>query len=180
VRTKDELLALIQDAVMGEVVLPPGEPMPADWREAMALIATRTRDAMLRHPWVTGIGDGPSVGPNGVRHFDQSLQALAGLDQPFAVKLDILMLVDEYVFGYCSQLIDEPSHDDLQDLQAYVSQLVGDGSYPQVAAAIDALGLETLWQTVEGNLNDPSRFERNLKRLIDGIEASLPPATMGG
>ena len=28
VRTKDELLALLMDAIMGEVVLPPGQPMP--------------------------------------------------------------------------------------------------------------------------------------------------------
>ena len=42
-----------------------------------------------------------------MRHFDQSLQALAHLDQPFRVKLDILNAVDEYVFGYCSQVGDE-------------------------------------------------------------------------
>ena len=28
VRTKDELLTLVVDAVMGEVVIPPDEPMP--------------------------------------------------------------------------------------------------------------------------------------------------------
>ena len=34
VRTKDELLTLVIDAVMGEVVIPDDEPMPDDWRAA--------------------------------------------------------------------------------------------------------------------------------------------------
>jgi hypothetical protein len=42
VRTKDELLSLIVDAVMAEVVLPPERSLPADWKEAMIVIASRT------------------------------------------------------------------------------------------------------------------------------------------
>ncbi len=34
VRTKDELLALVHDAIMGEVVLPDDQPMPDNWRDA--------------------------------------------------------------------------------------------------------------------------------------------------
>ena len=173
VRTKDELLSLIHDAVMAEVVLPPGEALPADWKEAMVVIASRTRDVMLRHPWVTGIGEGPSVGPSSVRHFDQSLQALAGLDQPFAVKLDILNAVDEYVFGYCSQVAEEPVWQELPDLDAYVTHLLADGSYPQLQAAVDELGIDGLWSEVERLFNDPARFLRNVRRLLDGIERSL-------
>ena len=71
----------------------------------MVVIATRTRDVMLRHLWVTNVSEGPSFGPSSVRHFDQSLQALAHLDQPFRVKLDILNAVDEYVFGYCARSV---------------------------------------------------------------------------
>ena len=35
VRTKDELLTLVNDAVMGEVILPEGDELPTDWREAI-------------------------------------------------------------------------------------------------------------------------------------------------
>ena len=38
VRTKDELLSLVNDAVMGELLVPPGE-LPDDWRAAITLIA---------------------------------------------------------------------------------------------------------------------------------------------
>src|SRR5262249_15810386 len=43
VRTKDELLALVDNAVMGELLIPEGE-VPAGWREGMRQIARRTRD----------------------------------------------------------------------------------------------------------------------------------------
>jgi AcrR family transcriptional regulator len=174
VRTKDELLSLIHDAVMGEVVVPPDQEIPTDWKQALSLIARRTRDAMLRHPWAQQIGgDGPSLAPNSIRHFDQSLQALAGLDQPFAVKLEILMLLDEYVFGYCSQLAEAAGFEDLPELPEYVAQLVADGSFPQVEALIDELGLDVLWRTTQAHLTDRERFERSLSRVLDGIERSL-------
>lgn len=175
VRTKDELLALIHDAVMGELIVPPDQEIPADWKEALAMIARRTRDAMLRHPWAQQIGsEGPSLGPNSLRHFDQSLQALAGLDQAFAVKLEILMLVDEYVFGYCGQLAEAAGFDDLPELHEYVTQLVADGSFPQVEALIEELGLKMMLRSTQEHLSDPERFERNLSRVLDGIGRSLP------
>ena len=42
VRTKDELLTLVVDALMGEVVLPADQPMPGDWRAAITSIAERS------------------------------------------------------------------------------------------------------------------------------------------
>jgi AcrR family transcriptional regulator len=174
VRTKDELLSLIHDAVMGEVVVPPDEEIPNDWEQAIAQIARRTRDALLRHPWATSLSEGPSLGPNSVRHFDQSMQALAGLDHPFAVKLEILMLVDEYVFGYCTQVVGSSGFEELPEFSEYVTQLIADGSFPQVQAVIAELGLEAMWRTVGDHLADPDRFERNLWRVIDGIARSLP------
>src|SRR5207248_1746581 len=59
VRTKDELLTLVTDAVMGEVVIPDTIPIPSDWRAALTLLATRSRAAMQRHPWMLDINDDP-------------------------------------------------------------------------------------------------------------------------
>jgi AcrR family transcriptional regulator len=174
VRTKDELLSLIVDAVMAEVVLPPDELLPEDWKEAMIVIATRTRDVLLRHRWISNITEGPSFGPASVRHFDQSLQALAHLDQPFATKLDILNAVDEYVFGYCSQVGDEVAFEPNDDVIAYVEQLITEDDYPQIEALVADKGVERLWRDVQEVFVDPDRFLRNLHRLLDGIERSLP------
>ena len=49
--------------------------IPADWRQAMTVIARRTKETLDRHPWVLDVRDDPDFGPNGVRHFDQSLDA---------------------------------------------------------------------------------------------------------
>ena len=59
--------------VIGPVVdveFPPGE-LPADWREAIAAIARRSRAVFRRHPWaVTARESSDAEGPNGLRHFE--------------------------------------------------------------------------------------------------------------
>ena len=39
-------------AVMGEIVIPDTEEMPTEWREAVTMVAHRTRDTLRRHPWI--------------------------------------------------------------------------------------------------------------------------------
>ena len=48
---KDDLAALMDDALMAETIVP-DEELPADWREAVIAIARRTRAVFLRHRWV--------------------------------------------------------------------------------------------------------------------------------
>ena len=177
VRTKDELLALVTDAVMGEVILPDGERLPAGWREAMTVIAHRSRDALRRHPWILDIADDPAIGPNSVRHFDQSLQAVASLDVDLVTKLDIISVVDEYVFGHCIQertsFRDDASAAEDQML-TYVTELVSRGGYPELERLVEAEGVARLWSQILVHLHDPDRFDRNLTRILDGIERDLP------
>ncbi len=177
VRTKDELLALVVDHVMGELLQPPDQPMPANWRDALVGIAARTRAALERHPWILDITDDPPLGPNSVRHFDQTMQAVAGLDVPLGDRFDIVSAVDEYVFGYClHHRTNESAAGRMTDdagMIAYVSGLVETGDYPQIAALAAEHGLEDAWRQITEHLADPKRFERNLQRLLDGIEADL-------
>jgi AcrR family transcriptional regulator len=176
VRTKDELLAIVMDAVMGEVILPPGESLPDDWREAMTVIAHRSREALRRHPWILDIADDPAIGPNSVRHFDQSLRALSALDVSLATKLDIISVVDEYVFGFCIQqrtAFQEDATAADEQVLAYVSELVAGGGYPELERLLAAEGAEALWTQVLAHSHDPGRFQRNLDRILDGIERDL-------
>jgi len=177
VRTKDELLTLITDEVMSEVVIPADETMPENWRDAMTLLAERSRASLQRHPWIFDITDDPAIGPNSVRHFDQSLQAVASLPISLSAKLDIVGAVDEYIFGFCIQLRNnaQPAQEQSGDyMVAYVNALLKTGDYPHLAALADDLGIETAWGMIEDHQRDPNRFARNLNRLLDGIEASLP------
>jgi AcrR family transcriptional regulator len=173
VRTKDELLALLMDDIMGEVVLGPDEPVPDDWRAALTLIARRSRDAMRRHPWMLDVTDHPALGPNSVRHFDQTLQAVGSLPLPLADKLDIVAAVDEYVFG---SFVAERMNLDAEDggpvdeeMVDYVNGLVLTGDYPELSALVGEHGFDGVWTMVASHLRDPGRFDRNLERFLDGI-----------
>jgi AcrR family transcriptional regulator len=176
VKTKDELLTLVVDAIMSEVVLGPDESMPASWRDAMTLIAGKSRASLLRHPWILDLTEDPGFGPNSVRHFDQSLQAVASLPIPMRDRFDIVSAVDEYVFGSC---IAERHHAEGYEgadtrTTLYVNALVATGDYPQLAALTEQFGYQGAWDEMEKHRFDPSRFDRNLRRLLDGIEADLP------
>ncbi len=175
VRTKDELLSLVIDAMLGEVLLPPTTPMPKEWRPAITLVARRSRDALLRHGWVLDINDDPPIGPNAMRHFDQTLQAVSGFNAPLAAKLDLMTTVDEYVFGHCLFVRNNLLHDEANshEMLRYMRELLSGGDYPTLQDMVDSTGLEHLWMQIHQNSEDAGRFDRNLARLLDGFEASL-------
>ena len=178
VRTKDELLTLVFDALMGEMVVPAGQRLPREWRAAITLIARRSRDALRRHPWILDITDDPCIGPNAMRHFDQSWQALASLDAGFDDKLDLITAVDEYVFGYClherNNLKDNPKDAEMAD---YIGALLIDdeAEYPALAGMVADMGLAHLWSRIHTHARGAGRFDRNLARLLTGFEASITP-----
>ena len=170
VHTKLELLAIMVDALAGEVVLPSGEELSSDWREAVTTIACRTRDVLRRHPWVLEVNADPSIGPNALRHFDQCWQAVAGLDWDLETKLDVTTAVDEYVFGFCVHEHRTFAGGDEVEMPAYIEELLGAGAYPAVRAITDEVGLASFWTRMHAHSADPERFERNLARLLDGFE----------
>lgn len=176
VHTKDELLALVTDAVMAEVVLPDDVTLPADWRAAITVIAKRSKATLERHLWLFDIRENPAFGPSGVRHFDQTLEALASLDVSFEDKMDIALVVDEYVFGHVlhsrsSAVTEDPGL--ARRMIAYVESLLATGQYPQLSELAASVGMQAAWNRMERHGTDPGRFDRNLGRLLDGIESDL-------
>jgi AcrR family transcriptional regulator len=169
VSTKAELLTLLFDAVMSELLV--GEELPPDWRPAMRMIAVRTRDSLMRHPWSLDIvGHTGGLGPNAVRHFEQSLQAMSSLDGTFAEKINIIAMVDEYTFGYCKRYseVQLGSHDQeaIDEAFAYLRSLIGAGDFPQLERLLQVGDLTAVWKESMDAMNDPGRFERNLDRLL--------------
>jgi AcrR family transcriptional regulator len=177
IRTKDELLALVMDAVMGELILDEAE-LTGGWRMALTAIANASRRTFERHPWVFDVHDDPAVGPNGVRHFDQSLQAVAELEISLAEKFEIISVVDEYVFGHALQQRNnypdfEEDSDAGREMIEYVTELTRTGDYPQISKLIAELGGQGMWDVVATSMRDTTRFDRNLQRLLGGIEQDL-------
>ncbi len=181
IRTKDELLTLVNDAVMGEVMVPADEPLPKDWRAAITILAERTRSAIERHPWLLDLVDDPQIGPNAVRHFDQTMQAVAPLGASLEERLDIVTAVDEYVFGYCiharHNMHPEHEHEGDDDytsgLVEYIEGLIATGDYPHLEELAQEHSIGEVLQIAEEHSRDPARFRRNLDRLLDGIEADV-------
>jgi AcrR family transcriptional regulator len=175
VRTKDELLALVNDTVMGELIVPPDE-MPTHWRAALTLIAQRSRDSIRRHPWSLDIRDEPNPGPNGARHFDQSMQAVQDLDIPLGDKFELITAVDEYVFGFC--FAERANFGALDAVPgpviAYLDTLVRSGDYPAIGAIAAEHTVTGAFDVLRRRAADPDRFGRNLARLLDGFEGSFP------
>jgi len=174
--TKDELLTLVVDAVMGEIVIPPDEPLPDDWREALRAIARHSLAALRRHPWVLDITQDPPAGPNSVRHFDQSLAAVRSLPLALDAKLDVVLAVDEYVFGVALMERNNLGEADEDRVPDHMAALIQEGDYPELARG----GLQPAWEAVTKAVRDPGRFERNLDRLLRAIDAEIPGTRSDG
>lgn len=173
VRTKEDLLALVEDALMGETA-DACEPLPKRWRPALRMIGMATRATYLRHAWALRSFTGVRVGPNALRHIEQSLQAVASLDLPLEQKLAILSIVDDYVFGHCSGLMrrrERPQLDrkSAKALSEAMTRSLDEGEFPQLRAMIgDADPAEAFTKSM-GFMTEEHHFESGLDALLDGL-----------
>ena len=78
------------------------------------------------------------------------------------------------MFGSCLWEREGRQPEPGDDMVTYVNGLIATGDYPQLAALTEEHGLDEAWEQIERHQRDPDRFARNLRRLLDGIEASLP------
>lgn len=174
VANKDELVTLMVDAVMGEILVPEAE-LPAEWRPAIALIATRSREALRRHRWMLDrLGDG-RPGPNGMRHFEQSLEVMAGAGISARATFEAIVLVDEYVFGFAIREAQESAEHErgwASGVREFFQRELDGGEFPRVR---ELLGddVDTAMERVAEVFFAAGRFERGLDRLLDGIEAGF-------
>jgi AcrR family transcriptional regulator len=175
VRSKDELITLMVDSVFGELLVPE-EELVGEWRPALAQIAKRTREAFRRHRWTLDrLGDG-RPGPNGMRHFEQSLRVVSGLAVADEVKFELIGLLDDYVFGFAlreAQEFDEHQRGGFSPpVREFFQRELDSGDYPLIR---DLLGgdADAAVDRVAEHLLREGRFERGLNRLLDGIEAEL-------
>jgi AcrR family transcriptional regulator len=174
VRNKDELITLMSDAVMAEVVVPEDE-LADDWRAALTQIAMRTRKAFSTHHWIfERMGDG-RPGPSGLRHFEQSLQAVAPLGLNRNETFELIGTVDDYVFGYSLREVQEQEEHERgwpPEVLDFFKRELASGDYPLIN---DFFGedIDSSFDAVLEFLTQPGRFERGLNRLLDGIEAEI-------
>jgi AcrR family transcriptional regulator len=184
VRGKDELVDLMSDAILGGQLVDDAE-LRKGWRPALRAIAVATRRNFERHPWILGaMQPRPRAvpGPNSLRHFDQSVAAVADLDADVKTKMEIVALIDDYVFGfslraYLAGLEERAEQAEPGWMQAvfdYMSTELETGAYPNVQRIVEdnrAAGGND--EDLPAMALDEGRFERGLEHLLDGIEAEL-------
>jgi len=170
---KDDLLALMSDRVAAEILVP--GPLPSDWREALRMIAHRTRDSSLRHPWMLRIHAGhPLLGPNALRHVDQSAAAVAELPLSDAQRVALLRAVDTYTVGHVATEMHERQAREAHDsdaIGAYLTGVLDSGEYPHLARL-------PLAAVLASDADARQRFEEGLEWLLTGIAATVDAATV--
>jgi AcrR family transcriptional regulator len=176
VRTRDDLIELMEDAIM-EAVLLPANQIPKDWKAALRQLAMSSYRAFMAHPWALDALRGARFGPNSMRHFEQSLAAVSNAPFDLQGKLDALGIVDDYVFGHVLRVAEHLSSEDFVDnkpskyVLKFVDQMLETGEFPHTAALLDGEGTAAAWARIAKFMNDAGRFVRGLEVLLDGLES---------
>ncbi len=151
VKTKDDLIAVMDDALMAEALLP---SIPKGWRRAITEIATRTHSVFLRHPWALVSMLSAPPGLNAMRHMEQCLEALAETSMTAKKKLTLLAMVDDFVFGHALR---EAASDATVDLE-FASAQIATGAFPRLAEVFGGGRIDA----------GKDRFKVGLRVLLDG------------
>ncbi|MEV5894172.1 TetR/AcrR family transcriptional regulator C-terminal domain-containing protein [Nonomuraea fuscirosea] len=170
IERKEDLLALMLDEISAEVLV--AEPLPADWREALLLLARRERELVRRHPWrVDLVHQRVAVGPNGLRHVEQKLAAFDGLEIDRLTAWRFLAVFNDYMTGFVIREALEraaPREQGIDDAERaavaepYIRELVDGGELSRLAPMIE-----------QGVPGADDNFERGLGWVLDGIERHL-------
>jgi AcrR family transcriptional regulator len=178
VRNKADIVALMQDAIFEDVLVPAGD-LPADWREAVTLIARRTRAVLIGHPWAVSSLNQAQFGPNAIRHYEQSLAALASTALSYPQKTEVTAILDDYVAGNASHTIETRDRFRaaagnpglIAEAKAYGEELISTGKFPE----LEALARHAREAAITGSEAGPpthldGQFETGLAALLDGIQ----------
>lgn len=172
VRTKDDLVALMDDALMGEVLVS-DEELAQGWREAITAIAYRSAAAFARHPWAMQELKGARVGPNGMRHVEQSLAAVADCPLDDRSKFELLGIVDDFVFGHAIRAQNGwsgPADDDKgRAMQAFMAEQMKSGDYPHLTRVFGNLDPFGESERTMATMASDRAFARGLAAILDAV-----------
>jgi AcrR family transcriptional regulator len=183
VANKRELFELMHDAMMGQLIVPE-EELEKGWRPALRAIAYSSLNAWRSNRWQREeISHTPVFGPNGMRHFEQSLKAVADTGLPMERRMEIVSQVDEYVLGYAegeqgmaSDELDEWEEkwgDYMLAVSEYLQAELEAGDFPNVEEFIGGEDFKTVVRRMISEYSQGERFDRGLERLLDGIQMEI-------
>ncbi len=194
VRTRDEVIELIQDEVGGEFSL--AGPISGDPVADLVRLAHQARAIYLRHPWLLDVPSAVGIpGPNAVGYVEYVLAVLDGTGLSSSAKLETVAIFTGVVRLLVRTEVDQRRAGQemaewQEALARYLSGLVTAGRYPHLAAALAGQGSDPGQADDAGHADgagqadDASRargtaaaplavFDRTLARILTGL---LTPA----
>ncbi len=161
VANKDDLLDGIADLVVSDFEVPAAG---LGWKPAMRRSAISTHQALLRHPWASGLIESRlSAGPARLRYLDAVIGTLsaAGFTMPMAIR--VIMALDSYTYGFVLQELAWPfDAENAPELAASFGRSLPAGEYPNLTAMAEMAATGPGGASVD--------FEFGLDLILDGFE----------
>ncbi|MGO4536912.1 TetR/AcrR family transcriptional regulator [Leifsonia sp. 2MCAF36] len=177
VTSKDDVLALMQDAVC-EVPIPPDDALVGadaaekDWREGLRRWSMATIEVMRAHPWFPDIPiSGIPLMPNNLTVLDWGLREMRDLPLSDAEKMSTALLLSSYAraVGVVERDITRSRQADGppaygEAFTAALAELVTPERFPDLAPLVSS----GTYADADGGEQDD--FAYGLDRILDGIE----------
>jgi AcrR family transcriptional regulator len=167
---KEDLLDLMADEVAGEVVIDDAD-LPTGWRAAITAVVAREREVARRHPWMVDLLSRLlRIGPNGLRHTEQTLTALSGLGLDPATTFRLGAAIDQYVLGnmVADVVLTSAGSEAGRARLAQLTEIATSGDYPALGAIF------------AGDPPDTYTYQLGLDLMLDGIQARYGGAAGDG
>lgn len=166
VKDKDELLALVADAICAGIPdLDPTKP----WRRQLETMARQVRHALMGHrDGARVLAATPPVGPHRIRLIEQVLQALRSAGFTPAMVADAAFVMNSYVVGF---VLDETLGAPREQAAAKRRREEGRRWFKSLPPA----QYPTLIGLADELIDSPAdrRFELGVRALLDGFELRL-------
>ena len=165
--SKDDLVELMYDAVLGELALPAAPT--GDWRADITGLLCGLRRLHHRHPWIGRLGHRPTLGPNSIRVLEYLLACVDGLGLEIDGMMDVVSTALAFTRGFVQSELGEAEAQQQayrRHVGPFIGQLLREGEHPY---------LRRLIVDAEDFPDPDAVFERRLTMVLDGLAATVQP-----
>ena len=114
------------------------------------------------------------MGPNGLRHVEQSMAAVANAPLDLSGKVALCGVIDDFVFGYVLRNIEAPPMD-AHVINKLVGAHLASGQFPQIAKLVGNEKPSVVFERAGAWMRDETRFEFGLQAILDAVSAGRKP-----
>jgi AcrR family transcriptional regulator len=183
VRNKADIVALMQDAILADVLVP-DDALGGGWRDATTAIAWQTRRMLMAHPWSLVSLNDAQFGPNAMRHIEQSLAALAETRLAPQARLELIAALDDYVAGNALHAVEALTRAKTAEADPamvaaaveYGISLLQTEDFPQLSAMYQEATSGEAAEAAGPPMTESAlaaQFELGLGALLDGLAARM-------